>query len=107
MKRRTFIAALGSAAAWPLVARADQPSGMPVIGFLNSGSFETYGPQLVSAFMKGLEDVDYVDAGFSKAQIRLTCRSCKHPSLNSRSTSRPRKRSASASRPLYSPAPTR
>ena len=61
MKRRAFIAGLGSVAAWPVVARADQPSGMPVIGFLNSGSFETYGPQLVSAFMKGLEDVDYVD----------------------------------------------
>jgi hypothetical protein len=34
MRRRTFIAGLGSVAAWPVTAQAQQ--AMPVIGFLHS-----------------------------------------------------------------------
>ena len=57
--RRKFLAALGSAAAWPLAARAQQPA-MPVVGFLGSGSPQPMG-RLVAAFRQGLAKAGYVE----------------------------------------------
>ena len=57
MRRRELIKFIGSAAAWPLAARAQQPT-MPVIGYL--GSFAPTGTFL-AAFRKGLTDSGYVE----------------------------------------------
>src|SRR5258705_13753775 len=53
MKRRVFLAALGSVAAWPGMALA-QPTAVPVIGFLSSGSPDAFAP-FVAAFRSGVE----------------------------------------------------
>jgi putative ABC transport system substrate-binding protein len=58
MRRRDFIAGIGGAAAWPVVARA-QRQAMPVVGFVNSGSPDGYAPY-VAAFRQGLKETGYV-----------------------------------------------
>jgi hypothetical protein len=42
MRRREFIAGLGSVGAWPLAAQAQQ-AGMPVVGWLSSRNSATDG----------------------------------------------------------------
>src|SRR6516164_6364048 len=59
MRRREFITLIGGIAAWPVAARAQQPT-MPMIGFLNGASAAEF-PHLLAAFRKGLIETGFVE----------------------------------------------
>jgi len=59
MRRREFIAGIGGTAAWPMVARAQQPA-MPVIGFMSARSPEDT-VEVLKAFHGGLEQGGFID----------------------------------------------
>jgi putative ABC transport system substrate-binding protein len=66
MRRRDFIKLItGSAAVWPLAARAQQPA-MPIVAFINGGSAKAE-PNRVSAFRKGLSETGYTETGTSQS----------------------------------------
>jgi putative ABC transport system substrate-binding protein len=59
MRRRDFFTLLGAGAAWPLVARAQQPA-MPIVGFVRLTTPED-SAHLVAAFRSGLAEIGYVE----------------------------------------------
>jgi putative tryptophan/tyrosine transport system substrate-binding protein len=69
MQRRKFIALLSGVAAWPNVARAQQPV-MPVIGCLNSAA-ATPIAHLLAAFRQGLAETGYVEGQNVAIEYRL------------------------------------
>src|SRR5678815_3247583 len=60
MRRREFIALVGSVASWPMTARAQQAT-KPVIGFLHLGLPQPYAP-VMAAFLQGLTEAGFVEA---------------------------------------------
>jgi putative tryptophan/tyrosine transport system substrate-binding protein len=60
MRRREFIAGLGSTAAWPVVARAQQPA-MPVIGYISTQSADDDYKNVTVPFLQGLEETGFVE----------------------------------------------
>jgi putative tryptophan/tyrosine transport system substrate-binding protein len=68
MDRRQFIGLVGGAAAWPLAARAQQPS-VPVVGFLGTTTPES-SPRSLEAFRRGLSETGFVDGQSVKIEYR-------------------------------------
>jgi putative tryptophan/tyrosine transport system substrate-binding protein len=60
MRRREFIAGLGSAAVWPLAARAQQSGKLPTIGFLGANSPAVQG-QWTAAFVQRLRELGWIE----------------------------------------------
>jgi ABC-type uncharacterized transport system substrate-binding protein len=60
MKRREFITLLGSAAAWPIAARAQQPGKLPTIGFLGTSTPAAWS-QWTAAFGQQLLQLGWIE----------------------------------------------
>ena len=60
MKRREFISLLGGAAAWPLVARAQEAAKQPTIGFLGGGTPSSQS-QWAIAFAQRLRELGWIE----------------------------------------------
>jgi len=59
IRRRDFIAGLGSAAAWPRAAQAQQP-GMLVVGFLSASAPHLF-PDRLRAYRQGLSEEGFIE----------------------------------------------
>ena len=72
MRRRDFITGIaGSAAAWPLAARAQQPDRMRRIGVLmNLAADDAEGQARLAAFVQGLQQLGWTDGRNARIDIR-------------------------------------
>ena len=59
MNRRELITLIGGAAAWPLAARAQQPTKVPRVGILTPAV--TDATPALQAFHRGIRDLGYVE----------------------------------------------
>ena len=71
MRRCEFITMIGGAAAWPLVARAQQPDRMRRIGVLMAfAESDREGQALVAAFREGLQKLGWAEGRNIRIDIR-------------------------------------
>jgi putative tryptophan/tyrosine transport system substrate-binding protein len=71
MRRRVFIALVGAAAVWPLVARAQQPEGIRRIGVLMGyPEGDSEAQSYVAAFRDGLRALGWTDGRNTRIDIR-------------------------------------
>jgi len=70
MKRREFIAGLGSAAAWPVVARAQQGERMRRVGVLSVGD-DTANPNLAFALQEELAKLGWAEGRNLRLEVRF------------------------------------
>jgi putative ABC transport system substrate-binding protein len=70
--RRELIAALGSAAAWPLVARAQQPERMRRIGVLMGIADDAEGQTRVKGLQQGLQELGWIEGRNVRIDYRWT-----------------------------------
>jgi ABC transporter substrate binding protein len=71
MRRREFITLLGGAAAWPLVARGQQVTKLPTVGFLGQ-SVPAAESQRFAAFEQRLRELGWIEARTIAIEIRWT-----------------------------------
>ena len=70
MRRREFIAGLGGAAVWPVVARAQQTDRVRRIGVLMSGDENDPGRDRLSRFTQALADLGWTDGRNVRIDLR-------------------------------------
>ena len=71
MKRRQFITMLGVAAAWPVVARAQQSGKLPIIGYMGQGTPAAEAKR-VTAFVERLRELGWIEGRTVVIEFRWT-----------------------------------
>src|SRR6516225_8764175 len=70
LKRRTFITLLGSAGAWSIAARAQQPAKIPRLGILSPAASEAAGT--LTAFRDEIRNLGYIEGQTIALDFRLS-----------------------------------
>ena len=70
MRRRAFIVRPGGVAAWPMVARAQQPERMRIGVLMTTAADDREGQARFTAFVQGLQQFGWTDGHNLRIEIR-------------------------------------